>query len=118
MATTLIIFSTLIIITKFADCCTTSKHIGDNSGIERNPLARFLMKKFGIQNTIWIIFFLTVLIVVVSLIYVLEYDSMVYDIIFIVFATIVSVAQLFVAMNNHTGKQNFLTKVLHRIIGG
>jgi len=73
------------------------------------------MNRFGIQNTIWIIFFVTVVIVVVSFIYVLEYDSLVYNIIFIVFAVIISVIQLFVAINNLTGKQNFLTKLIHRI---
>ena len=115
MTATLIIFSSLIIITKFADCYTTAKHIGSNPGFESNQLARFLMNRFGIQNTIWIIFFVTVVIVVVSFIYVLEYDSLVYNIIFIVFAVIISVIQLFVAINNHTGKQNFLTKLIHRI---
>jgi len=115
MTLALIIFSALIILTKFADCYTTSKHIGVNSGIERNPLAKFLMDKFGIQNTIWIIFLFTVVIVLVTLVYALEYDSLVYDILFISFALIISVVQLFVAMNNHTGKQNFLTKLIHRI---
>lgn len=115
MTVVLIIFSALIIFTKFADCYTTSKHIGVNSGMERNPLARFLMNKFGIQNTIWIIFLITVVIVVLALVYVLEYDSLVYDIMFIAFALIISVVQLCVALNNHTGKTNFLTKLIHRI---
>lgn len=108
-------FSALIILTKFADCYTTATQINRNHEFERNPLARFLMKRFGIQSTIWIIFVITILISIISLISVIEANSLVYEIIFIVIAFMLSVVQFFVALHNHTKSQNFMTKILYKI---
>lgn len=115
MTIVLIFFSALIVLTKFADCYTTANQISSNSEFERNPLARFLMKRFGIQSTIWIIFAVTIIITIVSLVSVLESGSLFYEIVFIIIAAIVSVVQFFVALHNYTKNQNFLTKILYKL---
>ena len=108
-------FSVLVIVTKFADCYTTSMNIGNDPNRERNPIARILMKRFGIQNSIRIIFILTVSITIASFYSVLAEDSMIYDILFIVTAMIVSTVQILAAMHNHTKKENILTRIIIRI---
>lgn len=108
-------FSVLVIVTKFADCYTTSMNIGDDPNRERNPIARIVMKRFGIQNSIRITFILTVSITVGSFYSVLAEDCMLYEILFIVTAMIVSTAQILAAMHNQTKKENILTRVILRI---
>ncbi len=111
----LILFSSLIILTKFADCYTTANKINHEHNFEKNPLARFLMKRFGINSTIWIIFIITIFITIISLISVIESNSLDYEILFILIASLVSVVQFFVALHNHTKNPNFLTRILYRI---
>lgn len=115
MTMALIIFSGLIILTKLADCYTTSNQINNNYSFEKNPLTRFLMKRIGVQQTIWLTFIFAIFITIISLISVIEADSILYDLIFITIAAMVSIVQFFVALHNHTKNQNFLTKILYKI---
>ena len=45
----------MLIVSKFSDCYTTDKKAltyDDKAGNELNPLARYLMRKFGFRNVI------------------------------------------------------------------
>jgi hypothetical protein len=66
MTVVIYIISALIIISKFLDCYTTTSQIISVTQ-ERNPLARKVMKRFGIHTTIWGIFGLTIVIVGISI---------------------------------------------------
>ncbi len=109
------IVSFLIILSKFLDCYTTSTQISALSQ-ERNPLARIFMKKFGIQKTIWGVFFLAIIIVSISnwLLFT-YYDKTIFKVIFIIISLIVSISQFAVAHTNKTKKLNFFTKFLLKI---
>ena len=108
----ILIFSVLIIVTKFPDCFTTSVNICSNPNLERNPIARILMKKFGIENSIRIIFLFTVIITISAFNSVIDEDSMLYNILFIVIALIISIVQILAAMHNHTKKESILNRVI------
>ena len=112
----ILIFSELIIVTKFADCFTTSVNICNNPNLERNPIARILMKKFGIQNSIRIIFLFTIIITITitisAFISVIDEDSMLYNILFIVIALIISIVQILAALHNHTKEVSILNRVI------
>lgn len=56
----LYITAILIIVSKYLDCWTTVHRIKSTSD-EQNPIARRLMKKYGIAKVIWGIFILTLL---------------------------------------------------------
>lgn len=104
----------LIILSKFLDCYTTSVRIS-SAGQERNPFARKLMKRFGIQNVIWGIFVLTILIVLFTLWMLLTYyDSLIYKLLFVFAGLFISIIQFAVAYTNNTGKLNTITKFLLR----
>ena len=111
----LYISSLLIIISKFLDCYSTSININNNQLLEQNKLARYFMKKFGVQKAIWYIFIFTILVTVLSLIWVIKVDLLIYDILFIFIALVISAIQLSVAHQNYYRKQNLITKYLMRI---
>lgn len=110
----LIIFSALIILTKFADCYTTAYQIGINTNLERNPVARYIMRKLGVQFTIWAIFVFTIFITIIAMNSVLEADSLLYEIIFLITALFVSIFQFFVALYNYTKRPNIITGILSK----
>lgn len=104
----------LIIFSKFLDCFTTSVRI-NSVGQERNPIARKLMKRFGIQNVIWAIFVLTILIVSLTLSMLLTYyDILIYKLLFVFAGLFISIIQFAVACTNKTGRLNTITKFLLR----
>jgi len=104
-----------IILTKFLDCWTTSRNISHLTH-ESNPIARRLMKKLGIQQTIWLTFFITILIVSLSIGY-LNYfcQDTSCSILFIMVGLIISFIHLAVAYTNTTKKINPITAFLFYI---
>lgn len=104
--------SFLVIGTKFLDCYTTSTKINSLSE-ERNPIARKLMKRFGIHKTIWLIFAISILIVGLSNFLLFTfYKTIVYKILYISLGTFIAMTQFAVALTNKTKKLNIFTKLL------
>ncbi len=59
-----LVISLALVATKFFDCRSTADHMG-NPAEETNPLARAAMMRFGPRFTIWGVFSLVVVIVVI-----------------------------------------------------
>jgi len=109
------IVSFLIILSKYLDCYTTSIQIKSISQ-ERNPLAKRIMKHFGVHTTIWVIFVLSIIIVSVSVwLLFTYYDSTIYKTLFIIIGLLVSIAQFAVAHTNKTKRLNIFTKLLLKV---
>lgn len=110
----LISTASLIVITKFFDCYTTQKYLSTPYG-EKNPIARKFMIKFGVNKVIWGIFIFTVIITWITLYGSYYYQSLLYDVGFIILGVIVTAVQTAVVHTNYTGKVNLITKQLLRI---
>jgi len=106
----LIIISFLIIISKFFDCYTTLVRITHYTQ-EKNLLARRLMKKYGIKQVIISIFIINLIIVGISLYLMLFiYNTLFWQIIYIIISLVISILQFAVSHTNHTRKLNIFTK--------
>jgi hypothetical protein len=80
---------------------------------ERNPIARKIMKQFGIHATIWGIFIISVIIVSVSVwLLFVYYDTTTNKTLFIIIGLLVSISQFAVAHTNKTKRLNIFTKLL------
>lgn len=105
----------LMVFSKFLDCYTTSSKITTITQ-EKNPLARKLMTLFGVHTTIWGIFGLTILIVVLSVWLLKTFcNTTIYKVVFIHLGILVSVTQFAVAHTNWSKRPNFLTKFLLKL---
>lgn len=113
----ILFFSFLIVLSKFFDCYTTHKGI-KRMGVqgEKNHFMRGFMLRFGYVKTIWIVFLLVILIVSVVSFYVIEYAGIVESAAFIIFSIIISTIHFGVAVNNHQGRRNWITKKLEKIV--
>ena len=112
MAFLLYIITFLIILTKFFDCYTTAREISSIYD-ERNPLTRALMKKFGVQTTIWGILGLSIVITLLSFWLLIAYfNTLPMKILYILLGGFISVIQLAVAHTNHTKRLNRITRFL------
>lgn len=106
------IVSALIIISKCLDCYTTSSQITSVTQ-EKNPLAREIMKQFGVHTTIWTFFILSIVIVGISTWLLFRfYDTTFYKVIFITIGSFVALTQFAVAHTNKTKRLNIFTKFL------
>jgi len=109
------IVSFLIILSKYLDCYTTSIQITSISQ-EKNPLAKRIMKRFGIYTTIWGILAFSITIVILSVWFLFAYyDTTIYKTLFIIIGLLVSTAQFSVAHTNKTKRLNIFTKLLLKV---
>ena len=97
--TIIIIFAITAIITKLLDCYTTAVRI-KNIKLERNPIARKLMSLFGVQQTIWGIWVIEIIVILASVFPVLSANSTSEKVGFIIIAFILTIAQGYAAWNN------------------
>lgn len=102
----------LLTISKFLDCWTTSVRI-THLEQEKNPLARLLMRKLGIQTAIWLVFVLTTLIVFFTVFAAMDPGSgQAVQTAFVLIAAFISVVQFAVAHTNYYGKLNPITRFM------
>lgn len=107
-----VLISILLVVSKFFDCWTTSIQI-THIRQERNPMARIIFRKFGIQTSIWGIFGLSVVLISLGLWLLFEYyDYTFYKIIYIIIGVMISAIQFAVAHTNKTKKTNLITRIL------
>ena len=110
------IVSAAIIITKFFDCITTQRKIR-GIGMEMNPIARVMMQRIGIKGTIWLIFAVTIVIMVLCQVWIqLKTESIFWDYCYILMGTFTAIVQGATASNNHFGRPNMITKQLFRVL--
>jgi len=106
------IISFLIVSSKYFDCYTTSIQI-TSVNQERNPIARNIMKIFGIHTTIWSVFGLSIIIVGLSVWLLFTfYNTSFYKALFVSFGTFITFTQFAVAHTNKTKRLNLFTKIL------
>jgi hypothetical protein len=90
------------------DVISTLKRITPTNP-ELNPLARWLMSKVGVRPAIWLVFALVVIIIGVATWIAFDVDGL-FQIVFIVGGTVVSIVQAAVAYANWTQRPNFITR--------
>jgi hypothetical protein len=80
---------------------------------ERNPIARKIMKLFGIHTTIWAVFGLSIIIVGVS-VWLLNsfYNKLFYKVLYISLGIFIAFTQFAVAHTNKTKRLNIFTRLL------
>lgn len=102
----------LLVLSKFLDCWTTSVRI-THLEQEKNPLARLLMRKIGIQTAIWLVFVFTTLIVLFTVFAAMDPGSgHAVQIAFVLLAAFISVVQFAVAHTNYYSKLNPITRFM------
>ncbi len=107
--------SFLIIISKFLDCYTTSIQIRSIAQ-KKNPIAVKIMQKLGIQSTIWLIFILSILIVLISQsLLIFYFDSTIYKITYILLGLFISLVQFAVSHTNSTKRLNYITNSIQKV---
>ena len=109
----IVITGSLVIYTKLLDCRSTIKFVKSHS-LESNKIAKIFMIKYGFKNTIWGIFFFTLIVVVFSVWYALEAKEFLNKSLFIIIGLIVSIFQFNVAKFNRTKKMNWVTKMVSK----
>jgi|SRR3989304_2898198 len=98
----------LLSISKLLDILSTLARIRSVNS-ESNPLARNLMKRFGIKRTAWLIFMISLAIIMLTGITAISSNRFV-QIGFILIGTIISIIQFSVAISNWSGKHNLVTR--------
>ena len=103
--------SVLLIITKLYDCLSTLARIKWPMQ-ESNPFARRLMMRYGIKSTVWLVFGVTVVAVVLSHAFVWWRDSAIYQGLYIGIGMVISLVQFAVARANISGSDNAITRLV------
>ena len=108
--------SLMVILTKWFDCTTTLKHI-HGIAMETNPIARALMYRFGIRGTVWFAFVASIVVTVLSQLYVQVWTQhYLWDVAYIIMGLFTALIQGATVLNNHQGRPNLVTKPLLVII--
>jgi len=109
------IIASLIIITKLLDVMSTLYRI-HHSSQETNPIAGRLMEKYGVKRVSWAVFFLVVLIVILSsfIVWISPFKTLALNI-FILLGLFVSIVQSAVAYANYKGRNNLVTRIVRRV---
>lgn len=97
----------LLIATKLMDALSTLDHIRSIQH-ESNPLAGFLMRKFGITRTVWLVFAIVVCVVLSTAWVALSFGT-IGKVAFIIWGSLASLMQAAAARANATGRHNTLT---------
>ena len=101
-----------LVMTKWLDCISTSRRIS-HIGQEQNGLARNLMQKMGMKQAIWLIFFIHMAIVALSLWILYQvHDQAIWEWLFIILGAGISVIQFAVAESNHRGRLNMISRLV------
>jgi len=104
-----------VVISKYLDVWSTLRKL-ESPRDEKNPLAAYLMKKWGIKWTVWGIFALVIVIVAYALLYTLVIeDTPQVKCAFIIIATLIAIVQASVVASNLSGRLNPVTQWLMKI---
>ena len=108
----------MLIVSKFLDCYTTdvkASKTADKAGYESNPLARYLMRKFGFRNVLWWGFALISAFVSYIAYEVIAGNDLYYTLGYILLGNAISLAQFDVARANYYEQLSFFTRFLGKI---
>jgi hypothetical protein len=85
--------------------------------MESNPLARALMYRFGIKGTVWFAFIVSIVVTVLSQLYVQVWTvHYLWDVAYIIIGLFTALIQGATALNNYQGKPNFITNILLKVV--
>jgi hypothetical protein len=108
--------SLMVILTKWFDCTTTLKHI-HGVAMESNPIARALMYRFGIKGTVWFAFVVSIIVTLLSQLYVQVWSQhYLWDLAYVIMGLFTALIQGATALNNHQGRQNIITLLILKSI--
>ena len=108
--------SLMVILTKWLDCTTTLKHI-HGVAMESNPIARVLMYRFGIKGTVWFAFIVSIVVTLLSQLYVQVWTQhYLWDVAYVIMGLFTALIQGATALNNHQGRQNIITLLILKSI--
>ena len=102
----------LLVISKLMDVLSTLSRIR-SVNVESNPIARGLMQKMGIKTSVWLIFLVSLTIILIAGSIALSFGIL-YQVFFVLMGLLVSIVQFSVAHSNWTGKGNLITRYLLR----
>ena len=100
----------LLVISKLVDVLSTLARIR-SVNVESNPIARGLMKKIGIKKSVWLIFLISLTIILITGSVALSF-GIIYQVFFVLLGLFISVVQFSVAHSNLSGKGNLITRYL------
>lgn len=106
------IVSAALALTKLADVVSTLQRI-KHAGHESNPIARRLMFRLGTTTTIWLVFVLALIIIVVTGLGALR-SGPALQAAFLVAGVAISIIQLAVAHSNWTRRDNLVTRMVRK----
>jgi len=112
MTIPVLIVINLLVISKLVDVLSTLARIR-SVNVESNPLARGLMKKMGIKKSVWLIFLISLTIILITGSAALSH-GIPFQVFFVLLGLFVSVVQFSVAHSNWSGKGNLITRYLMR----
>ena len=108
--------SLMVVLTKWLDCTTTLKHI-HGVAMESNPIARVLMYRFGIKGTVWFAFIVSIVVTLLSQLYVQVWTQhYLWDVAYVIMGLFTALIQGATALNNHQGRQNIITLLILKSI--
>ena len=103
-----------LLLTKLADVISTLRHIRSTHH-ESNRMVRHIMQRMGVTPTIWLVFGISVIIIVVST-YVALSSHLFIQIGFVIYGIVIVLIQAAVAHNNWTHQENAITQVISRLL--
>ncbi|MFC2064174.1 hypothetical protein ACFLXB_03650 [Chloroflexota bacterium] len=112
MTLPVIITISFLVISKLMDVLSTLGRIRSVNA-ESNPIARGLMQKIGIRKTIWLIFIISLTIIMVTG-YMALSSGLLLQVLFVFLGIIISAVQFSVAHSNWSGKGNLITSYFLR----
>jgi len=106
----------LLIVTKLFDAYSTLKRIKTIRS-ETNPLARRMMTRTGTRQAVWLIFFFSLIIIILAGATALS-GNLTLQWFFIILGILLSIIQAAVAQSNWMGKDNIITAQIRRLYTG
>lgn len=106
----------LLIVTKLFDAYSTLKRIKTIRS-ETNPMARRMMARTGTRQAVWLIFFFSLIIIILAGATALT-GNFTLQWFFIILGILLSIIQAAVAQSNWMGKDNIITAQIRRLYTG
>jgi hypothetical protein len=100
-------------VTKFFDVLTTMRRLR-HAHDETNPIVRRLMFRIGPTTTIWLVFAVAIAIIGAAG-WAASDASAPLQIVFIVLGVAISLIQAGVALSNHTGRDNIISRMVRNV---
>ena len=102
-----------LILSKLLDCISTSKNINDYNE-ETNPLTKTIMRLLGINKSIYFVFIIALLIILICGIFSYNTNIILYKLCFILLGIFISIIQFSVSYANFKGRNNIIINNIYK----